>query len=326
MSENKIASPIYNLNRLPEIKAPQRKQLPICCYRFVGGDYPALSRLAGDLYGFAQKCNSEVGQLAKYVEKLIGYSGHWTGDSADAFRNSFGQDAILMNGLARTVSACAQVIDNLAYNLAYLESKIEEQLIQGVEKGYFSLSVRYMMGDQGLYLMANDLKAGLIPIVRPESGLAGKNAGLAAGKLCDSALAHAKKYRKSAASQLAVLCAPISQALDVYTSKDGQQRREPNGLLRPDQIANDSKGITALQSQFLAATQAAGLSDSDAKNAGISLKKLGGDAQTIAGIVSDLKGWKGADFATKVKTGTGTVESIGSVLSDIALLIAIAPK
>lgn len=327
MSGNQETSPAKNLNHLPQLKAPERKQLPICCYRFVGGDYPALSRLAGDLYGFAEKCNSDVTQLAKYVEKLIGDSGRWQGETANAFRYSFGGDAILMNGLARTVSACAQVIDNLAYNLASLESKIEEQLIQGVEKGYFSLSVRYMMGDQGLYLMANDLKAGLIPIVRPESGLAGKNAGLAAGKLCDSALAHAKKYRKAAASQLAILCAPISKALDIYTSKDGQQRRrEPKGLLRPDQIENDTKGVKALQAQFQAAGQAAGLTTSDVKHAGLSLKRLGGDAQTIAGIVSDLQGWKSADFAKKFTSGTNAVESVGPILDDFALVVEMMPK
>lgn len=325
MSENKYQTPQDNLNRLTPIKPPLRKQLPVCCYRFLGGDYPALSRLAGELYDFASKCNSEVTQLASYVEKLIGDSGRWKGETADAFRHSFGGDATLMNGLAKTVSACAQVVDNLGYNLAYLESKIESAIIEGVEKGYFSLSVHYLMGDQGLSLMANDLKAGLIPIVRPESGLAGKNAGLAAGKLCDSALTHAKKYRKSAAGQLAVLCAPISKALDLYTTGK-QQQREPFGLLRPDQVANDSIGIKALQAQFAQAGQAAGLTAPDVKNAGLSLKKLGGDAETIGGIVTDLKGWKTADFATKFSTGEKAIQSIGPILSDFAMIVAVMPK
>jgi hypothetical protein len=325
VSGNKATSPVENLNRLSEIKIPTRKQLPICCYRFLGGDYPALSRLAGDLYGFASKCNSEVTQLAGYVEKLIGDSGRWQGQTADAFRYSFGGDAMLINGLAKTTSACAQVIDNLAYNLSYLESKIEAELIRGVENGYFSLSVHYMMGDQGLHLLANNLKTGLIPTVRADSGLAGKNAGLAAGALCESALAAAKKYRKSAASQLAVLCAPISKALDTYTSGE-QKEREPFGLLRPDQIASDTKGIKSLQEQFQEAGQAAGLTAPDVKNASISLKKLGGDAETIGGIVSDLKGWKNADFATKFSSGKNAIESIGPILNDIALLVRLAPK
>lgn len=327
MSGNNSPDPAHNLSRLSEVKIPPRKTLPICCHWFLGGDYPALSRLAGDLYNFASTCNSEVAQLAKYVERLIGDGGSWQGRTADAFRYSFGGDATLINGLAKTISACAAVIDNLAYNLAYLESKIEEKLIAGVENGYFSLSTHYMMGDQGLQYLANDLKAGLIPTVRAESGLPGQNAGRAAGLLCESALASARKCRKAAAGQLAVLCEPISKALDIYTAKDGQQkRREPNGLLRYDQIASDSIGIKNLQKQFQAAGQAAGLKATDVKNAGLSLQKLGGDAQTIGGIVSDLKGWKSADFATKFNSGSNAIESVGPILEDIALLVAVVPK
>ncbi|MGH3379981.1 MAG: hypothetical protein ACRDP6_35145 [Actinoallomurus sp.] len=129
-----------------------------------------------------------------------------------------------------------------------------------------------------------DLKVGLIPTVRAGSGLTGQKAGLAAGTLCDSALAKAKQYRKSAAGQLAIICAPISKSLDIYTSKiGGRSEREPNGLLRPDQIKSDAEGIKALQQQFQAAGQAAGLTASDVKVADISLKKLGGDAATIGG-------------------------------------------
>ena len=327
MSKNTDTSPVHNLTRLSKVKIPPRKTLPICCYRFLGGDYPALSRLAGDLYDFAAKCDSEVSSLAEYVEKLIGDSGSWKGQTADAFRYSFGGDAILMNGLAKTTSACAQVIDNLAYNLAHLESKIEEKIIEGVESGYFSLSTHYMMGDQGLQLMTSDLKAGLIPIVRADSGLSGKKAGRAAGLLCDSALASARKCRKAATAQLAILCEPISKALDIYTSKSGQQnRREPNGLLRNDQIANDGIGIKNLQKQFQTASQAAGMTAPVVKNAGLSLKKLGGEAQTIGGIVSDLKGWKSADFTTKFNSGSNAIQSIGPILQDIALMVAVAPK
>ena len=152
-----------------------------------------------------------------------------------------------MNGLAKATSACATVIDNLAYNLAYLESKIEEKLIEGVESGYFSLSTHYVMGDQGLLYLTNDLKAGLAPTVRADAGLAGQKAGRNAAALCESALAKAKSLRKSATGQLALLCEPISKALDIYSSKTGKQHeREPHGLLRPDQIENDSIGIKRL--------------------------------------------------------------------------------
>ncbi|MGH3379341.1 MAG: hypothetical protein ACRDP6_31875, partial [Actinoallomurus sp.] len=60
-------------------------------------------------------------------------------DAEDPFSELEAKVSLEDLGLAKTVIACAQVIDNLASNLAFLESKIEAELIRGVENGYFSL-------------------------------------------------------------------------------------------------------------------------------------------------------------------------------------------
>lgn len=306
MTGNPSNDPVLNLKRLPEIKIAAQRPLPWCSRRFISGDYPGLSRLAGDLNDFATKCNAEITRLAEYVEKIVGDTGRWKGRSAQRFRASFGGDAILMHGLARAAATAAQVIDNLAYKLAVIESQIEARMDTGVRSGHFSINPKQQMGDVALRILATELKSGTVPVVRAGSGLAGQRAGLEVGTFCERALAAAARCREEAASQLAVLGATVSNSLDVYTKNYGGDVE--GKLLLPYQISMDSHINARLQAQFQAAGQAAGIDSADVNKAASTFQKWGGEAAEVGEVVADFKGWKRAS----------TVARVGGVVIDMA--------
>jgi hypothetical protein len=53
---------------------------------------------------------------------------------------------------------------------------------------------------------------------------------------------------------------------------------------------------------------------------------VGGDVKTIGDIIGEMKGLKGADLAKSVGNAGDKVSKVGSVIQDILLLLAVAPK
>jgi hypothetical protein len=135
MSPNKLV-PDFPQPEFPD----HRTELAPCRAKFVGGDFPGLQGLAGELYGYVkgQVSAGYVNALAAKVRTLVegdpdsgGYtpSGGWVGDTASAFQAAFITDAAMMNGLNHIICAIASVYDHLASTLSLHEAYLEARLV-----------------------------------------------------------------------------------------------------------------------------------------------------------------------------------------------------
>ncbi|MCO5968970.1 hypothetical protein [Actinoallomurus soli] len=322
MSQNPLKDPHKNLQRLSDVKdsVPKyREQLPPCSYKFIAGDFVGLRHLSDDLYWFAWQCDHEVKALADHVEKLIGDGGSWDSDTAIVFRNTFGQDAILTNGFAREICEIAKVIDQLGLRLAKLEFVIEQALQRGLSKGYLQWTQSTTEANSGLIALSNP--AGGFVIAKPGDNAAAPKYAAGLRQLYTKSLDQAERIRKNATTELATLCAPLSKALTWYLKKD---EYDSGGLLAPSQIEKDSAEVDKLQKAY--ANSVKHLSASDFSSAVDDAKKIGSDVKTISDIVGGIKGLKGADLAKGIGTAGDNVSKVGSVITDILLLLAVAPK
>lgn len=322
MSGNPSKNPRENLRRLPSVKdhVPKyREPLPQCSYAFIAGDFIGLRHLSDNLYWFAWQCDHEVESLAEYVEQLIGDGGSWQGQTATVFRNTFGQDAIIANGFARDVCQIAKIIDQLALRLAKLESGIERAMELGVSKGYLTWTRSTTEASQGMIALSNP--AGGFVISRPGDNSAALNYAARLHGLYGKALQQAERIRKDATTELAALCAPLSKALNWYLKDD---EYDSGGLLSPSQTATDSAEAQKLQKAY--ANSVNNLSAGDFSRAVDDAKKIGSDVKTISDIVGGIKGLKGADLVKSIGTKGDDVSKVGSVITDILLLLAVAPK
>lgn len=322
MSHNPAKDPRQNLQRLPGVKdsvPKNREPLPSCSYTFIAGDFAGLRHLADDLYWFAWQCDHEVKNLSRYVERLIGDGGSWQGGTATIFRNTYGQDAIIINGFARDLCEMARVIDQLALRLAKIEVIIEEGLRRGIAKGYLKWTNSATTAGGGLIVMANP--AGGWVIVDPVGGAPAQQYGVQLAAIHQQALDQADRARKNIKTELAALTAPISKALDWYLTDD---EYDSGGLLSPSQIKADSAEVKRLQQAY--AGSVSGLTAGDFNDAVQDAAKMGGDVKTIGDLMGSIKGLKGSDLVKGVTKTGDTASKVGSVIGDILLLLAVAPK
>lgn len=220
----------------------------------------------------------------------------------------------MMNGLARISSAIAAVVDNLACGVAAIESNFEKVVQWGLAKGYFQwINSGSALGQD---YVAENITGGFV-ILTPKGGADRDGLNRTMSTLASKSRAGTAKLYQRANTELAVLCAPISDALGWYTSPNGQQfEREPNGLLRPDQLTNDNIGIGRLQKQFIAANTHAGITEADISAISGELVKLGGEAATVGTIVGALKG---AAIAKFLESGSTALPILGAAVEDLGM-------
>jgi hypothetical protein len=301
---------------------------PIAATRnWIAGDFGGLREIAQELYTFGTSSHSDVIELAQYVEKLIGDTGNWKSITANAFRWSFGGDAMLINDLAQVAVSIGQVIENLANNLASLEATVDNMLSPRIASGDFNLS--RAQDDILLIVVAKRLDGQLV-FGRRTGPLA--RTAVNARSVFVAAVRKAKRLRQEAATQLAVLCEPVSKNLGLYTSPDGEQREregQDQGPLRRDQITSDQRAINSLQQQFKAAVGSggdSGISLKDVNQALADVGKFGGDVNTIGGVVADIKAMQHASALSQVGKAGGVAQEVSGVVSDLIFLLLVAPK
>jgi hypothetical protein len=294
---------------------------------WIAGDFNGLREIAQELYTFGTCSHDDVTELAHYVEKLIGDNGSWKSDTANAFRWSFGGDAMLINDLAQVAVAIGQVIENLANNLAALEATIENIVSPRIASGDFMLAnwPDYVNPVVAKRLDGKFVMGATKPPARAQ-------ASINAGKVFNAAIRKAKRLRRETVTQLAVLCEPVNKNLGIYTSPDGEQREREGrdeGPLRPDQITKDQRAVTALQQQFKAAVTSgggdSGITPKDVDQALADVGKFGGDVNTIGGVVADIKAMQHASALARAGHAANTVQQVSTVVRDLLIFLAVEP-
>ena len=108
--------------------------LPAFSYQWVGGDIAGLEALNSQCRSVASTINGADRALTQEVSSVVGDAG-WTGAAASAFSSAWDRDATAGGQLAQAWEEIGQIAATLAYNLAALESALEEAAIQVEQQG-----------------------------------------------------------------------------------------------------------------------------------------------------------------------------------------------
>lgn len=272
-----------------------RPYLPPTWAHYVDGDFYGLQNLATTLYDLAVKGNPLVDQLRVKVNELLGRQdgAQWSGRSASSFRASYGQDASMLSALDKIVAATAGIVDHLAEKLATIEHAIEQEVSEGLEKGYF--------------LRGPDWAKTSAP--RPNPNYKGSNTAMSqfvhrGGQY----IQQAQEAREIAAQELAKIGDVLLEMLNYYRGKSKVGKLDPGGLLREGQVQWYSPRIDELGKQLKTEKEHLAGMNLDAKTVGADMKKIGGGAQTVG----DLMG-----LIEPLKPAGETVSTVGGVVSEL---------
>ncbi len=108
--------------------------LPAFSYHWVGGDIAGLEALNRQCLKVASTINDADRVLTQEVSSVVGDAG-WSGAAASAFSSAWDRDATAGAQLAQAWEEIGQIAATLAYNLAALESALEEAAIQVEQAG-----------------------------------------------------------------------------------------------------------------------------------------------------------------------------------------------
>jgi len=93
-------------------------------YDWVKGDIHGLSAYAGTLYRYVPEISDVTSALNSKVSAVVNAAG-WQGSAAAAFSTAWERDSVAATQLSSAVSACGNVVDVLAVNLAKIENALE---------------------------------------------------------------------------------------------------------------------------------------------------------------------------------------------------------
>lgn len=297
-----------------------RPPLPSTWARYIEGDYPGLYNLAGQLLQFASACNSRITEMTRHVNLLIsGDHQRWSGKSTGAFKASYGQDAVIMNGFNRTIVAMAGVMETLAQRLAGLEHNLENQLEAAYQQG--------AIVHDGLGPGGPNFKPNPEYVNSPNKAVANATNSIMRQLQANRevALVQADEYRNTAAGSLSVLNSFVSSGFTYYLGKTGVNGTlDPGGLLSPEQLNSDKIAITELEKQLAAQQKALGSSGLDLNKVVAELQKGGADAQKVGDVLAKFKGVKGAaSLGAILQKGGKFANEIGPLLLEIGGIAAV---
>ncbi|WP_344272625.1 WXG100 family type VII secretion target [Actinomadura napierensis] len=252
-------------------------------------------QLAGQLYALAKAGNPAVARITKQVNDLIGQDhDKWSGQAADAFKNSYGQDAAIMTAVNRIASAVGGVMDNLACRLAEIEHGIDQQLEIGFAAGYFV--------QDDAFRRTNYPSPPPGPSQYTEMAKAFNDYLAKAYKDADEA-------RKLAATELATLAGTLEEGLKYYEGKSPLSGSlDPGGLLNQGEHNWYNPKIEKVSKAYDEQMKKLKSSGTDLKSAISDMQKIGDGAQQVGDVISQIKPIE--------KYGT-TISEIGSIISQI---------
>ncbi|GAA0355511.1 hypothetical protein GCM10010151_51400 [Actinoallomurus spadix] len=115
--------------------------MPTIASSWVGGDIQGLSGLSQVIFNFAENSAGPVADLRNAVDRLVRESGDpvYPGSAVSEFKTAFSQELNDINWLSQRATSIGEIVDNLALNLAKIESWLEKQAEKGVAAGHVTI-------------------------------------------------------------------------------------------------------------------------------------------------------------------------------------------
>lgn len=101
---------------------------------WIGGNIRGLSAFAGTMYGYVPKITNVAEVLEKQVSDLVS-AAHWQGAAAAAFSTAWDKDSKQALKLSSAADNIGDIVDELAVNLARIESTLEEAAAEARSRG-----------------------------------------------------------------------------------------------------------------------------------------------------------------------------------------------
>jgi uncharacterized protein YukE len=114
--------------------AKEPTPLPPFSEDWVGGNIRGLSAFAGTLYGYVPKINNVATTLNEQVSELVG-AAQWKGAAAKKFSTAWEKDSRAAVALESCADTVGGIVDQLAVNLARIESALEEAAAEARSRG-----------------------------------------------------------------------------------------------------------------------------------------------------------------------------------------------
>lgn len=114
--------------------AKEPTPLPPFSEDWIGGNIRGLSAFAGTLYGYVPKINNVATTLNEQVSELVG-AAQWKGTAAKAFSTAWEKDSRAAVALESAADTVGGIVDQLAVNLARIESALEEAAAEARSQG-----------------------------------------------------------------------------------------------------------------------------------------------------------------------------------------------
>lgn len=178
---------------------------------WIGGNIRGLSAFAGTMYGYAPKISNVANVLDKQVSDLIG-AAQWQGAAAKAFGAAWDKDSTQAQKLSLDADNIGSIVDQLAVNLARIESALEEAAAEARSRG----------ADIGANGAPTNAQSGY-EIARFGPDGPGQSAANSYLMTYDASLEEAQQAREAAAGALAKYCQAATGGMtlsDIITTAD----------------------------------------------------------------------------------------------------------
>lgn len=279
-------------------------------FNWIGGDIHGLSAYAGTLYGYLPEMTNVVTALDNRVARIVG-DASWQGTAASSFTKAWERDSAGATALGLVISQTGDIVNQLAVELAQIESTLEQAADQATKHGVpigsngegpqecladptkesWRASYQSLWNDamhaasDARTTAADELQKLYAQIAPPEDGLAPSDYNTLADYL-RGFWALPTGYRKYVESQLPKLEAGVTKAHTAAT----EEARLANGRFGTWKQAGRTKFDTAkseLNSMRSTVTNAASHENSFTKALGFSTK----DIPAVDKALEDPSGW-----------------------------------
>lgn len=273
------------LQRVEPLPTPNRAYMAPVWGRQIQCDFTGLHSLATELYMAAAAAHPHVNRLIDEVNSLLGEQDGYAGDSSEAFRAAYAQDAKIMISVAKLMFTTATIVDTYVSNLAALQAEIDREIDIGLQAGYFTKGAHF--DDTGL------------PEVRGVSGAVTASDRLYA--IISKNQEQAKSLREKHSKQFTKISSSLLDILDYFKGKSNpiQGPSAPGTLLSMNQNQWYDSPVQRLRDQL---NDAGGLTAKD-------VQLIGTATTTAGGVISVFNPPVGGAVAA----GGGVVNVLGQI-------------